>query len=192
MRALLADVIAQVNQKKQTGQLSLTVKGGAGLFKIYFKDGEVYHMTCGNQTPSQCLESFDGSEFSECFFIPNIKVDIAQVVTPPTGHLIQFFQDRAITVELKQPMGGATAGQPAEPGTMDGFARIQEELKMALIRQIGPVGAKVLSNIVAHKWRVTTQAKEDLRNLVALLKEEIEDEENRKEFLSEAEKIISS
>jgi hypothetical protein len=190
MRALLADVIAQVNQKKLTGQLSLTVKGGASLFKIYFKDGEVYHITCGNQASAQCLESFDGSEFSECFFISNIKVEIPLVTVPPTGHLIQFFQDRGITVELKQPLAGSA--HPAGPGDMSGFARIQEELKMALIRQVGPVGAKVLSNIVAHKWCVTSLTKEDLRNLIALLKDEIEDEENRKEFLGEAEKIISS
>lgn len=83
------------------------------------------------------------------------------------------------------PGGGTSSAASGD------FARIQEELKVALIRQIGPAGGKVLKKIVEETWRVSSPTKPDLRNLVGLLKNEIEDGENRNQFAKEAEKIIA-
>jgi hypothetical protein len=44
--------------------------------------------------------------------------------------------------------------------------------------------------IVDEKWRVPSPTKADLQKLVGLLKEEIEDGENRTQFTRDAEKIL--
>lgn len=191
MKQLLSDVIAELNRTKQSGQLSLSVKGGNSLFKIFFKDGKVYHITCGEKADADCLEIFDGSEFSEVFFLPNIRVDIPNVTVPPTEHLIQFFRDRQLTVEMKQPLAAGTGAASQAPAGANGFVRIQEGLRVALIRQIGPVGGKVLLKVLQEKWNVASPTKEDLRALIDLLKAEIDDAENKNEFAKEAEKLIS-
>jgi hypothetical protein len=64
-----------------------------------------------------------------------------------------------------------------------------EEIKVALIRQIGPAGAKVMSRIAADKWHASMPfTKEDIETLINLLQNEIDDQDGRKAFIKEANK----
>jgi hypothetical protein len=183
----LSEIISDIHQNRKTGLLSITIRGDNNQFKMFFKDGDIYHITCGGQKNSDCIKNCIDLDFSVCFFVPNVKLDAVNANLPAISDIIQIFKSKGIAVEIKQPDG---SGPPAAAAGTSDFGRIREELKVAFIRQIGPAGGKILSKIIDEKWRVSSPSKADLVNLISLLKGEIEDGENRKLFVSEAEKII--
>lgn len=190
MRIALAKVVDDIYRNRKTGLLSVTVKGGNNLFKMFFKEGEVYHIGCGSFKDFECLANLDTFEFSEYSFIPGIKLDRKKENVPPTAEVIQHLDVTAVTV-ASQYLKGEDTHTPSHPAGMDGFAPIRDRLKTALIRQIGPVGGKVLSKVVDSKWRASsTPTKEELIELVNLLRDEIDDTDNKNEFLKEAKTII--
>jgi hypothetical protein len=192
MKMTLSEVVADINRGKKTGILSIAIQGDdKNLFKIFFKDGDVYHLTCGAQKDSDCLGQCDTLDFLSCSFLPNAKSDAARSANlPVTSEIIRLLGAKKTLIEVLTPKG-----KTAPPGGQDAaasgdFARIREELKLALIRQIGPAGGKAFMKIVDEKWRVPSPTKADLQKLVGLLKEEIEDGENRTQFTRDAEKIL--
>jgi hypothetical protein len=71
------------------------------------------------------------------------------------------------------------------------FIKIKEGLKVALIKQIGPIGGKIVEKIIQEKWTPSSPpVKEDFIKLIDLLKDEIDDPLSRKEFLTDANKLI--
>jgi hypothetical protein len=148
----------------------------------------------------ECLATLDVSEFTECFFLPGIKVDKPDAQVPSTEQIIEIFRKHEIRVERKGPMpvaapssaAAATNGQaPSAPTSSGDFAVIREGLKVALMRQIGPVGGKILTKIMEQTWKGSAApTREELMKLIDLLKNEIDDEANRKEFLSEVGKLL--
>jgi hypothetical protein len=187
----LSEVVADIHRSKKTGLLSIAIRGDNNQFKIYFIDGDIYHLTCGNRQDVECLKNCGAYDFASCFFLPNFKLEAKKAVLPPTPDIIAVFASKSAPIELKQADG--RAAQPAQSGAevFGQFGKIREELTIALIRQIGPAGGKVLSKVIDEKWKVTAPGKADLKKLVGLLQQEIEDAENQKQFLKEAEKIIS-
>ncbi len=189
----LSEVVADISQNKKTGILSIAIRGDAkNLFKVFFKEGTIYHLTCGNQKDSECLNYYDTFDFSSCSFLANAKSDVPHAVgLPATPEIVKLFQSKNIPIEIIHPdgksasTGGVDAIAPAD------YERIKEELKVALIKQIGPAGGKILTKIISEKWRVLSPAKEDLQRLVALLKNEIEDDANKDQFTQDAERILS-
>ncbi len=188
----LSEVINDISQNKKTGILSIAIRGDAkNLFKIFFKDGTIYHLTCGNQKDSECLDLYGSFDFSSCSFLANAKSDTSRPVgLPATPEIIRLFEKKNDPIEIIPPdgkaasTGGANAMAPAD------FERIREELKVALIKQIGPAGGKILTKIINEKWRVLSPTKSDLQKLVVLLKDEIDDDNNKTLFLRDAEQII--
>ncbi len=192
MKTALSEFIAEINRTRKSGLLSIIVKGANTQLKMFFREGAVYHVTCGNVRGAECLAQATGIEFAECFFMPEVSLNVHDGNLPSLADIIQHFKTAGTVVEIKQPDGKAAhpAG-PAAAGISD-FAGIREELKTALIRQIGPAGAKVMSRIVEQKWQASSPpTREDLPRLVELLKDEIENPDDRNEFLKEAAKIIS-
>lgn len=189
----VSEIVSDIHQNRKTGLLSITIRGDNNQFKIFFKDGEVYHITCGGQKNTDCIKNFIDLDFSACFFVPGVKLDVVNANLPATSDIIQIFKAKGTAVEIKEPDGRAHQTSAAAPVVADfqKIQRIREELKVAFIRQIGPAGGKILSKIIDEKWQVSSPSKADLMNLINLLKGEIEDGENRKVFVSEAEKIIS-
>jgi hypothetical protein len=193
MEMTLFEVVADINRNKKTGILSIAIKGDdKNLLKMFFKDGDVYHLTCGSQKDADCVSKCDTMDFSSCSFLPNAKAEASQNASlPPTSVIIQMLEKKNARVVITGSFGekAAPAGGVGTAASGD-FVRIREELKVALIRQIGPAGGKVLSKVIDEKWRVATPTKADLQKLVGLLKEEIEDAANQAQFAKDAEKII--
>lgn len=191
MKTQLSEFIAEINRARKTGLLSITVKGANTQLKMFFREGDVYHVTCGHAKGAECLAQATVSEFAECFFMPEVSLNVHDGNLPPLADIIRFFKTAGTAVEVKQP-DGKTA-HPTSPGAagISDFGGIREELKTALIRQIGPAGAKVMARLIEQKWHASSPpTREEFLRLVDLLKDEIENPDDRNEFLKEAARII--
>jgi hypothetical protein len=185
MSILLAKIVGDIHESRRTGVLTVLVKGRNHLLKLFFKDGEVYHLTCGNLRDTECVQNLDSIELGDCMFLPDVKMDARAGAVPPTVELIQQLKASAKMVESRLGNGGSRAtGKEDSDDT-----RALEEIKVALIRQIGPAGTKVMSRIIADKWHASMPfTKEDIEILISFLQNEIDDQDGRKAFIKEANK----
>ena len=69
MNILLAKIVADINEGRRTGVLTVLVKGTNHLLKLFFKDGNVYHITCGSLRDNECFASINTMEFGDCMFL---------------------------------------------------------------------------------------------------------------------------
>lgn len=185
----LADVVGEMHRARRTGLLSIVVKSTGNHFKMFFREGDVYYITCADSRYPDCLAAVEGFEFSECFFVPDIQLVIREKNIPPTADIIRLLAAAAKTVELQSFT--RNGDRPPVPADGDGLVRILDGLKTALIRQIGPVGERVFARI-EEKWRpLSPLTRERLQELASLLKEEIDDRDGRNAFVAEANRIIA-
>lgn len=183
--ATLDTVISDFSQKKKTGMLSVMVKVTNQLFKIYFADGEIYHLFYGDRRNAECFIDFEKIEFSDCFFFSGAKANTNERINLPTSEIIRRIKAANKSVVCKD------MGENAVPEAFQDFPAVRDRLKAALIRQIGPVGEIVFSSAV-EKWTAAGRSsKQSLGELINLLMEEIDDPKNKSEFLGEANKIVS-
>ena len=107
------------------------------------------------------------------------------VVEPPPKVLSVAAPARARPGETSganASVAGAVASEPVE--------RIMQGLVTALMKQIGPAGMKFFKQDVA-KWQIDSSPTRDgIHQLINLLGSEIDDIENRNEFIKEAMKIV--
>jgi hypothetical protein len=180
---LLAKIVGDVCDGRKTGVLTVFVKGGNHLFKLFFRDGECYHVTCGNLKNSECIDNLRTLELGDCLFVPDVKLDASGVPFLSSNELIQRLTDSGATVEARLANGGAKAfGKEDSPDS-----KKLDIIKVALIRQIGPAGGKVMSRIVDGKWHASAPySKEDIDALLNLLQNEIDDQEAKNAFMTEA------
>ncbi len=183
--ATLDSVVSDISQKKKTGMLSVMVKVSNQLFKIYFADGEIYHLFYGNRKNSDCFSDLDKIEFSDCFFFSGAKSNTSEKINIPTSEIIRRLKDSNKAVVCKD------MGEGAVPEGFQDFAAIRDKLKAALIRQIGPVAEIVFPKVIGKWTAASPPTKQNLLELTDLLKEEIDDPKNKSEFVTEANKIIS-
>ncbi len=185
MNILLAKIVADINEGRRTGVLTVLVKGTNHLLKLFFKDGNVYHITCGSLRDNECFASINTMEFGDCMFLPDVKLDAKAGAVPPTAELIQQLKVWSKMVESR--LGSEGSGSIGSEDSGD--VKQLEEIKVALIRQIGPAGAKVMSRIIAEKWHASMPfTREDIETLINLLQVEIDDQDGRKAFIKEANK----
>jgi hypothetical protein len=182
--ATFADITAEITQKKQTGLLSVVAKNGKHHVKIFFAEGEIYYLTYGDLKDADCLGVCETLELSECFFTSGTKITTNGKCPVPTSTIIDH---------LKKCMakgGSSQAASNVAAGMQVSFP-MRDKLKVAFIRQVGPVGEILFSRIL-EQWRPSSPpTKQQLAALVGLMKDAIEDERSSKEFVSEANAIIS-
>ncbi len=183
--ATLDGVVTDISQKKKSGMLSVMVKASNQLFKIYFVDGEIYHLFYGNCKNSDCFSGLELLEFADCFFLSGAKSNTGERINIPTSKIIERLKAANKSVLCKDMEAGAV------PAGFQDFAAIRDRLKAALIRQIGPVGDIVFPKAVDKWTAASSPTKQGLGELVDLLKEEIDDPKNKSEFVTEANTIIS-
>jgi hypothetical protein len=189
MKAPLSEFIEDINRSKKSGLLSVTVKGANTLLKIFFRQGEAYHLTFGNCRGPSCLEQVAGVELAEYFFMPDVALNFQDSDLPPVSAIIDLFRRQGSVTAAAH--GSSTSEHPSSSAKTGDSTTVQEQLKMALVRQIGPAGAKVMSRIVGQKWHASASpAKEDYLRLIDLLKNEIESATDQNEFVKEAKSII--
>jgi|WetSurMetagenome_2_1015567.scaffolds.fasta_scaffold00217_16 hypothetical protein len=183
MSILLAKIVGDVHDGRKTGVLTVFVKGGNHLLKLFFREGECYHLTCGNLKNTECIDSLKTIELGDCLFVPDVKLDASGSSITSMDDLISRLTDLGVMVEAKLANGGAKAA--GKDDSADG--KKLEMIKLALIRQIGPAGGKVMTRIVESKWHASVPyAREDIDALINLLKNEIDDQDAKNAFMTEA------
>lgn len=188
MKTGLSDFIADVNRSRKSGLLSITVKGANSLLKLFFRGGEIYHMTYGNAKGSPCLAQVAGTEFAEYSFMPDVALSVQDEELPSIEQVLSLFRGTNGATETA-PHPGIGSGRPAPAGG-GGAAAIQEGIKLALIRQIGPAGAKVMAKAVEQNLKSAAPGRDELLRLVDQLKNEIENPNDRNAFINEAKALI--
>jgi hypothetical protein len=165
---------------------------------MFFSDGKISHIACGKQVDSYCLDTILSSETLECFFIPHLKTSNVDKTNLTTEQVIKIIEDKKITVEFRSISASAVGARTPMPPEKSSpkvsgqinFFKIREGLTAALTNQVGPFGSLIIARVIEKKWGVSEPTREDIEKLIDMLKKEIEDEENQKEFLSEAKKLL--
>ncbi len=182
--ATFAIITNDIIQNKQTGLLSLVAKNGKYHVKVFFAEGEVYRVAYGDLKDADCLDACETLELSEFFFTSGAKITTNEKCSIPTSTIIEHLKN------CMEKSGGLRSTNKGAGGTQD-LAIIRDRLKVALTRQIGPVGEILFSRIFGQ-WRPSSPpTKQQLVELVDLMKKSIEDDDNKKEFEKEAGMIIS-
>ncbi len=182
--ATFTDITNEIIQNKQTGLLTLVAKNGKYHVKVFFAEGEVYRVAYGDLKDADCLNACETLEMSECFFTSGAKITTNEPCSAPTATIIEH---------LKKCMdkSGAPRVTATGAGGKQDITAIRDRLKVALMRQVGPVGDILFSRIL-EQWRPSSPpTRQQLVELVGLMKESIEDDGNKKEFEKEAGAIIT-
>jgi len=192
MKTSLPDYIIEINRNKKSGLLSIPVKGEnkIKMLKLFFREGEVYHVACGDVKGWGCMAQMTASDFTDYFFMPDISLNVQDSNLPSLPVIIHYFKSAVAAVETAP--GSQTVDSRPPGGTTVPSSAVHEKLKLALTRQIGPAGSKVLTRIVEQQWRPSSPPrKEDFLQLIEFLKNEIENSNDRNTFLKEAREILS-
>jgi hypothetical protein len=190
MKTLLSDFIEEINRSKKSGLLSIPVKGANKLLKLFFREGEVYYVACGDAKGWGCMAQVTGSEFNDYFFMPDVSLNVQDGNLPSLSDIILYFKSAVAAAETAP--GSQTVDSRPSGGKIFPLSVVHDKLKLALTRQIGPAGAKVLNRIVEQQWRPSSPpGKEDFFQLIEFLKNEIENQNDRNTFLEEARDIFS-
>ncbi|MEN2994303.1 MAG: hypothetical protein ABDH19_03010 [Thermodesulfovibrio sp.] len=177
MTKSLADVIEGLYKNKSTGLLTVIFLENKNLLKFYFKEGEVYHISFGWKKGLQCLHEINFDNSFLCQFIPQISVNV-ESETLSTKEIIKYFKSMKNFVN-------------SDSFSSLEFQKIKDAITTALIRQLGPIGNKIIDKYIAEKWILTTPpSKKDFLNLINLLKDEIEDPISKNDFLNEVSSFI--
>ncbi len=180
MRSSLENYLEQLHIDKKTGILNIILAFEKNLFKFYFKEGEIYHISYKIKKGMDSLRELFEKEIKMINFIPDVTIDIENKGLPNTKEIIEEVKKLNLYLSLEQ-----SNFSPLE------FKKIKEKITLALIKQIGPIGNKVIDRVIKEKWNATIHnTKEDLIKLIGLLVEEIEDPEGKKEFQKELEQYI--
>jgi hypothetical protein len=181
--ATFADLTNDIIRNKQSGLLSLVAKNGKYHVKVFFAEGEIYSLAYGDLKDTDCLAACETLEMSESFFTGGAKITTNERCSLPTSAIIERLEK--CMNKKSGPRSTQTGG-----GAQD-LSVIQDRLKTALMRQVGPVGDILFSRIL-EQWRPSSPpTRPQLVELVDRMKENIEDDRNKKEFEKEASTIIS-
>jgi hypothetical protein len=149
MKKNLADIIAEIGNAKATGILTLSLSNDPSLFKIFFKNGKVYHITHSTCKDKQCLVRLTELVFLTGQFMPGAFVDMQDELSVSNDELITLVRTSNKTVEWGGGTGkgssAADSGIAASIVDQAAVSRMSEEL----LNIIGPVAAMVLANAYA-------------------------------------------
>lgn len=198
MKYKLSDILSSLIGSRQTGQLAITVRGINHHCRINLRDGDIYQVVCGKQIDTDCLDILAKNDLLECFFIPGLNAGGAAKTALSKDQLFSRLKDRDVNVDMKSipgtslnsPHVQSRDGLTLASSRLTDLAQISEGIKAALMRQIGPVGTRIMTRVIEQKWGAPISTKEDIQTLIDLLKDEIDDEESRKDFISETRKYI--
>lgn len=101
---LFADVIQGIYDGKKSGALYVsTVETSEDLFRIYFKNGEIYHMRYGSASGSDCLDIIEYYTLHSATFFEGIQAPerIPSMNLPPTKITIALLRGLDKRVKIR-------------------------------------------------------------------------------------------
>lgn len=186
MNRKLAEVVTELSQSGSTGILSVAVKNDSSLFKMFFRNGILYHITHGSCSDRDCLAKLNALDLITATFIAGAQVDAKGASLPSMKELIALLNASGNTVEWESKAASEVKAKPvASPTTAvdeGAMARLKEEL----VNAIGPVAMMVLEETLAASNIKPGQklSQLDFSRLVHVLSERIPDGHQKKAFLA--------
>jgi hypothetical protein len=180
----LSDVVAELSQAGTTGILSIAVTGDPSLFKLFFRDGFIYHITHGSCSDRDCLAKLATLSLDATTFMPGAHVDIKTPSLPKMPEIISQLAALGKTVRWEPKPGADVKGKPSASATTQVTGPMIEKLKDELVNVIGPVASMVLEqamNACGIK-NGASLSELDFKRLVSVLSERLP-EEQKKTFL---------
>lgn len=146
MQKNIADIVSEICQARVTGILSLSVKKDSALFKIFFRNGAIYHITYNSCKDRECLMEISEHQFLTGLFMPGAQVDTHQGSSIPSAEVILIFRKANKTIEWNgQWDGRARASGKEGISTAIVDSGIIERMGEELVNVAGPVGPMVLA-----------------------------------------------
>lgn len=101
---LLADVVRELYAGKQNGALYVSmVETSEDLFRIYFRNGEIYHIRYGTAVGKDCLDIMEFYTLNSATHFEGILSpgDVSSPDLPPTVEIIAFLRTLGTTVKVR-------------------------------------------------------------------------------------------
>lgn len=147
MQKNIADIVSEICNARVTGILSLSLKNDSALFKIFFKNGVIYHITHSTCKDRECLVKVSDHQFLNGIFMPGAQVDTHQNGSSmPSDEVILIFRRAGKTIEWSGQWDGRArpTGKESISTTIVDNAII-EKMGEELVNLAGPVGPMVLT-----------------------------------------------
>lgn len=187
MQRNLADIIADVSGSQATGILILSMNNDAALFKIFFKNGKVYHITHGACKDRECLATISDQPFNQGSFLSGAHVDMKDVSVIPLDEVVAAARKANKMIEWggRGDDGAKSSGQAGmataavDPAVL---GRIEEEL----INMVGPIAPMVLANAyeACSLKQDATMTKPNFQRLLSKICEQLP-EDHKNTFLKQ-------
>ncbi|HAR45748.1 MAG: hypothetical protein A2X56_01485 [Nitrospirae bacterium GWC2_57_13] len=149
MEKSLSEIVAEIARAKQTGILSLSVKNDSSLFKIFFRDGAVYHLTYGTCKDMECVSNLTRLDLDTGFMHLGATVDKASTSMPTTEEIITRIKSADKKVKWSAPGAGAAtdADKPAQKTAGAAGKASLEAIEQELINVVGPIAPMLLEQV---------------------------------------------
>jgi hypothetical protein len=180
----LSDVVTELSQAGTTGILSIAVTGDSSLFKLFFRDGLIYHITHGSCSDRDCLTKLATLALDATSFMPGAHVDIKAPSMPKMSEIISQLAALGTTVRWEPKPGAEVKGKPAASATTQVSGPLIEKLKDDLVNVIGPVASMVLEQAMTACGIKNGASLSELefKRLVSVVSERLPDDQ-KKAFL---------
>ncbi len=98
---LFADVLQECHAAKKTGALFVSVSvESENLIRIYFKDGEIVHVSYGPVKDKECTDILDCYDLKKAVFFNDSKAPVAASGLPKTADIIAMFRKSGKKVQM--------------------------------------------------------------------------------------------
>lgn len=178
----LAELITELNRAKKTGILALSVKNDSALFKFFFRDGVVYHLTHGTCMDTECLTRLPSCTFDAGMFMPGAQIEAKDKAVPRTEDIIARIKAAGKTVrwdERPSPRADKTTSAPPSPPRPSPDVFTCELLEAELVNIVGPVAGMVLESAcnICNIKKGAPISPADLRRLVDTIGQRLPEEQ---------------
>lgn len=177
----LSDVVAEFSQSGATGILSIAVTGDPSLFKLFFRDGTIYHITHGSCSDRDCLVKLASLTLDAMTFMPGAHVDIKSPAMPKMPEILAQLSALGKTVRGDQKSGAEVKAKPAASASTQITGPMLEKLKDELVNVIGPVASMVLEQTMSscNIKDGASMSELDFKRLVSVLGERLPDDQKK-------------
>ena len=100
---LFADLLQEMRDDKKTGALYVSmVETSEDLLRVYFRNGDIYHLRYGSAVGKDCLEILEYYNFWDATYFEGIKAPAGTVSDiPGTDKIIAMLRDLKKMVKVK-------------------------------------------------------------------------------------------
>ena len=97
MGLLFAEVLHEFNIKKKTGALFAVVDHNTDhMARLYFKDGEILHLSYGRLNGKEFLDGLDKYDFGMAIFLSGMKLPRIAAASPDTQTVIETIKSKGV------------------------------------------------------------------------------------------------